>query len=150
MTLTLLSVYCLFYYVIWLDVTPVHFTFVYQCLPMDWEWFMILNLFAQLIVGLYYYRFLVNEDIGLILVIQTFYPPALRVRMSTQTLLLYDPLLFLLLYLNHIRFHKTLSYLSHALCFFTLLILWFIYIYVHFYVFIYYYYDALCALYIFH
>ncbi len=29
---------------------------------------------------------------------------------STQPLLLYDPLLFLLIYLNHIRLHKTLSY----------------------------------------
>ncbi len=43
---------------------------------------MILTLFAQLtyvyvphwIVGLYYYGVLVNESIGLILVIQTFYP----------------------------------------------------------------------------
>ncbi len=43
---------------------------------------MILTLFAQLtyvnvlhwIVVLYYYGFLVNEDIGLILVIQTLYP----------------------------------------------------------------------------
>ncbi len=48
---------------------------------------MILTLFAQLthinvlhwIVGLYYYGFLVNEGIGLILVIQTFYPPSLSV-----------------------------------------------------------------------
>ncbi len=35
MTLTLLSVYCLFYYVVWLDRIPVYFTFVYQFLPMD-------------------------------------------------------------------------------------------------------------------
>ncbi len=69
--------------------------------------------------------------------------------MSTQPLLMYDPLLFLLIYLNHIRLYKTLSYRSHTLCFFTLLILTFIYIYVHFYVFIYYYYyHALGALYI--
>ncbi len=69
---------------------------------------MILTLFAQLtfvnvlhwIVGLYYCGFLVNEGIGLILVIQTFYPSILSVyiiRMSTQPLLLYDPLLFLLI-----------------------------------------------------
>ncbi len=56
--------------------------------------------------------------------------------MSTQPLLLYDPLRFLLIYLNHIR----LLYRSYSLCFVTLLILTFIYIYVHFYVFIYYYY----------
>ncbi len=45
------------------------------------------NLVAQLtyvnvlhwIVGLYYYEFLVNEVIGLILVIQTFYPSTLSV-----------------------------------------------------------------------
>ncbi len=47
---------------------------------------MILTLFAQLtyvnvlhwIVGLYYYGFLANEGIGLILVIQTFYQSALN------------------------------------------------------------------------
>ncbi len=47
---------------------------------------MILTLFAQLtyvnvlqwIVGLYYYGFLVNEGIGLI-VLQTFYPSTLSV-----------------------------------------------------------------------
>ncbi len=61
-----------------------------------------------------------------------------------------DPLLFLLMYLNHIRLHKTLSYRSYTLCFYTLLILRFIYIDVHFYVFIYYYYyHALGALFIF-
>ncbi len=63
----------------------------HTCLPISahglLEWFMILTLFAQLtyvdvlhwIVGLYYFGFLVNEGIGLILVIQTFYPPALSV-----------------------------------------------------------------------
>ncbi len=48
---------------------------------------MILTLFAGptfvnivlLIVGLYYWGFLVNEGIGLILVIQTFYPSTLSV-----------------------------------------------------------------------
>ncbi len=48
---------------------------------------MILTLFAQLthvyvlywIVGLYYYGFLVNEGIGLILVIHTLYPSTLSV-----------------------------------------------------------------------
>ncbi len=47
----------------------------------------ILTLFEQLTyvnvlhwrVGLYYYGFLVNEGIGLILVIQTFYPSTLSV-----------------------------------------------------------------------
>ncbi len=67
--------------------------------------------------------------------------------MSTQPLPLYDALRFLLIYLNHIRLHKTLSYHSYSLHFFTLLILKFIYIYEHYYVFIYYYYyPALGAL----
>ncbi len=61
------------------------------------------------------------------------------IRMSTQILLLYYPLFFLLIYLNHIKLHKIRSYRSYYLCFFTLLILKFIYTYVHFYVFIYYY-----------
>ncbi len=68
------------------------------------------------------------------------------IRMSTQPLLLYDPLLFLLIYLNHIRLHKTPSYRSYSLYFFTLLILKIIYIYVHYYVFIIFYYSALVAL----
>ncbi len=37
MTLTLFSVYCLFYYVIWFDFMPINVTFVYQFLPMDSE-----------------------------------------------------------------------------------------------------------------
>ncbi len=59
------------------------------CLPISalWEWWIILTLFAQLtyvnvlhwIVGLYYYGFLVIEGIGLILVIQTFYPSTISV-----------------------------------------------------------------------
>ncbi len=61
------------------------------CLPIAahglWEWFIILSLFAQLtyfnvlywIVRLYYYGFLVNEGICLILVIHIFYPSALSV-----------------------------------------------------------------------
>ncbi len=98
---------------------------------------MILILFAQLthvnvlhwIVGLYYYAFLVNRGIGLILVIQTFYPSTLSVLYNKDVyLLLYDLLLFLLLYLNHIRLQKTLSYRSHTLYYFTLLTLWFIYL----------------------
>ncbi len=52
-----------------------------------WEWLMILTLFAKLtyvnvlhwIVGLYYYGFLVNKGIYLILVIQTLYPSTLSV-----------------------------------------------------------------------
>ncbi len=52
-----------------------------------WEWFIILTLFVRLtyvnvlhwIVRLYYYGFLVNEGIALILVIQPFYPPTLSV-----------------------------------------------------------------------
>ncbi len=63
----------------------------HNCLPISahglWEWLMILTLFAQLkyvnvlhwIVGLYYYGFVVNEGICLILVIQTFYPSTLSV-----------------------------------------------------------------------
>ncbi len=35
---------------------------------------------------------------------------------------LYDPLLFLLIYLDHIGLYKTLSYHSYSLCCFTLLI----------------------------
>ncbi len=34
---TLLLVYSLFCYVVWLDFIPVNFTFVYQFLPMDSE-----------------------------------------------------------------------------------------------------------------
>ncbi len=66
-----------------------------------------------------------------------------------QSLLLYDPLLFILIYLNHIRLYNSLSHRSHTLYLFTLLILVFIHIYIHFYVFIYYYYyHDLGALYI--
>ncbi len=69
------------------------------------------------------------------------------IRTSTQPPLLYDPLLFLLIYLNHFRLYKTLSYHSYSLWIFTLLILKCIYIYLHYYVFIYYYYyPALGAL----
>ncbi len=49
----------------------------------------------------------------------------------------------LLIYLNHIRLHKTLSHRSYSPYFFTLLILKFIYIYVDYYVFIYYYYYTI-------
>ncbi len=64
-----------------LDFVPVNFTFVYQILRMNSEKFMILTVFAQLtyvnilhwIVEICCYGFLVNEGIGLILVIQTFY-----------------------------------------------------------------------------
>ncbi len=63
----------------------------YICLPISaheiWEWLMILTLVAWLtlvnvlhwIVGLYYYGFLVNEGIDIILVIQTFYLSTLNV-----------------------------------------------------------------------
>ncbi len=37
MTLTLWSVYCLFYYVVWFDFMPVNVTFVCQFLLMDSE-----------------------------------------------------------------------------------------------------------------
>ncbi len=37
MTLTLLSVYCLFYYVVGFDFMPINVTIVYQFLPMDSE-----------------------------------------------------------------------------------------------------------------
>ncbi len=68
--------------------------------------------------------------------------------MSTQPLLLYDPLLFLLLYLKRIMLYKTLSYHFHTQFFFYF-ILWFMYICVHYYVFIYYYYyNSLGILYI--
>ncbi len=86
------------------------------------------------IVGLYYYGFLVNEGIGLILVIQTFYPFTLSVLYNKdvyQPLLLYDPLHFLLIYLSHIKLHKTVSYHSYSRYLFTLLILKFIYIFMY-------------------
>ncbi len=127
----------------------------HNCLPISahglWEWLMILTLFPQLtyvnvqhwIVGLYYYGFLANEGIGIILVIQTFNPSILSVLYNKDVYptssIVWSPT-FLLIYLNHIRLHKALLYRSYSLCFFTLLILKFIYIYVHFYVFIYYYY----------
>ncbi len=86
---------------------------------------MILTLFAQLtyvnvvhwMVGLYYYGFLVNEGISLILVIHFIHLLLAYyiIRMATQPLLLYDPLLFLLIYLNHIRLHKILSYRTYSL-----------------------------------
>ncbi len=98
---------------------------------------MILTSFAQLtyvnvlhwIVRLYYYGFLVNEGIGFILVIQTFDPSTLSVLYNNDIyhpILLYDPLPFLLVYLNHIRL--TLSYHSYSLCLFTLLI-YFVFLY---------------------
>ncbi len=37
MTLTLLSVYCLFYYVVWFDFKLINITFVYEFLPLDSE-----------------------------------------------------------------------------------------------------------------
>ncbi len=37
MTLTLWSVYCLFYYAVWFDFMPINITFVYKLLPMDSE-----------------------------------------------------------------------------------------------------------------
>ncbi len=78
--LNLLSVYFSFlpYCLAWFYSYKFHF-----CLPIPchglWKWFMFLTLFIQLtylnvihrIVRLYYYGFLVNEGIGLILVIQT-------------------------------------------------------------------------------
>ncbi len=85
------------------------------CLPISanvhWEWFMILPVFARFtyvnvqhsIVGPYYYYLLVNEGIYPVLVMQTFNIHQLLVyyiiRMSTQPLILYDPLLFLFLYI---------------------------------------------------
>ncbi len=84
---TLLSVFWLFYYVVCFDVIPVNFTFVYLFLPMDSENDLCLTLFTWLTYvnllhwmgGLYYYGFLVNCGIGLILEIQTFYPYFLSV-----------------------------------------------------------------------
>ncbi len=58
------------------------------------------------------------------------------IRTSIQPLLLYDALLFLLIYLNHNRLHKTPSYHSYSLYVFTILILKLIYIYANYYVFI--------------
>ncbi len=97
--------------------------------------------YSKVVVYLYRHRHS-SEGIVLILVIQTFYPSTLSVLYNkdvypTSSTVWFTT--FLLIYLNHIRLHKTLSYLSYSLCFFTLLILKFIYIYVH-YVFIYYYY----------
>ncbi len=74
-------------FVVWFDFMPINATFVSQFLPMDSE--NDFNFVARLtlvnvlhwIVGLYYYGFLVNEGIGLILclVIQTFDPSTLSV-----------------------------------------------------------------------
>ncbi len=64
-----------------------------------------------------YIGFLVNEGIGIILLKQTFCPSSLSVHFSKDIypiLLLCDPLLFLLLYLNHIMLYKTLSYHFHT------------------------------------
>ncbi len=66
--------------------------------------------------------------------------------MSTNPFLLYNTLLFVLVYLNRLRLHKLLSYQSYSMCFFTLLKLKFIFIYVHFDLFMYYYYHALGTL----
>ncbi len=86
MTLTLLSVYCLPCGLVWFYAYK-----CYICLPISahglWEWLMVLTLFAQLthvdalhgILGLNYYGFLVNEGIGLILIIETFDPSTLSV-----------------------------------------------------------------------
>ncbi len=54
--------------------------------------------------------------------------------MSTQPLLLFDPLLFLLLWINYIRLYKTLSYRSHALCFVDIMV--YIYLCTFLYVYI--------------
>ncbi len=56
--------------------------------------------------------------------------------MFTQPLLLCDPLLFLLLYLNHIIQYEILSCHFCTQYFFSLPILWFICIYVHYKIFI--------------
>ncbi len=96
---------------LWLYVTHVWdvYQYVYLVLPIDsWEWLMIFTWFAQLtyvsvlhwMVRLYYYGFLVNECIGLILVIQTFYPSALVYCMIHY--------FSFLLYLNHIMLYKAL------------------------------------------
>ncbi len=160
---TLLSVYCLFYYVVWLDFILVSFTFVNQFLPMDWlwEWFMFLTLFIRLthvnvlhwVIRLYIYVVLVNKGIGLILVIQIFCPSSLSVLYSKDvypTSSIVWSTICPFMYWNHIMLYKTLLYNFNNQCFFTLLILWFIYIYVRYYVFIYYYcYHPLSALYIF-
>ncbi len=115
----------------------------HMCLPISAngfrEWFIILILFAQLtyvnvlhwMVGLYYYSFLVNEGICLILVIQTFYLFALSVLNNKDiypiSSIVCDLLLFLLLYLNHIKLFKTLWYGSHTIYIFKgwpIMLLW--------------------------
>ncbi len=79
-------------------------------------------------------------------IIKTLFPLITSILYTYIPLLLYDPVLFLLIYLMHIRLHKPLSYHSYSLYFFTLLILKFIYIYVHYDVFIYYYYYPVWVL----
>ncbi len=126
-TLTLLSVYCLFYYVVWLNFIPIKFTIVYQFLPLDSENDLCFKLYFLDSYMLMYYILLsqavllwFSSEWGHI-VKQTVYP-AFRsvfiVKMSSRPLLLYDPLLFLLFYLSHIMLIKTLSYHFHTLCFF--------------------------------
>ncbi len=89
------------------------------------------------IVGLHYYNFLVNEGyIHSIHLLLLYY----IIRTSTQPLLLYDPLRFLLIYLNHIRLHKH-YHIIHIL--YTFLLYWLKLIHIDVY---YYYYHTLGAL----
>ncbi len=125
--MTIVSVSYLCYSVVWLDFMPVNFTIFYKFCPLTLLVCLTYVNVLHWIVRLYYYGFLVNEDIGLILVIQTFYPSTLGVLYNNykdaQPLLLYDTLFVLLLYLNHIMLYKALSYCSNTLYFFTLQIL---------------------------
>ncbi len=120
-------IYWLFYYNVCLIFTPVEF---HVCQPVSsyrlWEWFKLLTFYTVLDshILVFHIEWLesitmaselelrkVNEGIGLILVIQTFHPSALSVLCSLRylpNLLLYDPLLFLYLFLNYI-----LYYISH-------------------------------------
>ncbi len=71
------------YYDVWLDFIDVDFMLSTKFCP----WFMLLTLFTQLtyvnrlhwIVGIYYYGFLVNEGMGVIIVILTFPPSSFSV-----------------------------------------------------------------------
>ncbi len=142
MTLTFLSVYCLFYYVVWFDFIPINMlhlstnfcpwtlrmingfnfvcsTHIYWCTTL-FSW----NLY-------YFVYFLVNEGIGLILVIQTFYPSSLSVLYNkdvypTSSIVWSCTLPFNIL--NHITLHKTLSYHSYSLYLFYFTDIYYVFI----------------------
>ncbi len=107
------------------------------CLPVSTYglsgWFMLLTLFTQLIyvsllywiVGVYYYEFLVNENLSHILVIPTFCPSILSILYSLWYLSnhsYYIVYYFLYMYLIPIIFYIIPSYLCYTHCSLILLL----------------------------